>query len=338
MNILMRVDAYPNIALGHLNRCLNLGSSLEEYGHNVTFLCYDDSATQKILSKSPFEYKLIPFKINEKQNKYEEFSELEALADSSDLLLVDSYNVDKGYFEFLNNHFPIVGYLDDLGLNFDVDLVINPSCNVTDNDYMAKNILCGLQYVILGDDYRVGRIEAFNTKKCSILVTMGGIDHYNLSSRVIPILEEISLDIEVNIVIGPYYQNIQLIQDAVKKSCLVINLFENVSNLVPIILRSSIALTAGGFTAYELAAMSTPSVGLALWENQHSNIECLSNQGALIPLYYAQIEDLDKELFKELSRLINDSGLVMSMSKKARNAIDGNGANRISQEITKYYE
>jgi len=28
----------------------------------------------------------------------------------------------------------------------------------------------------------------------------------------------------------------------------------------------------------------------------------------------------------------------MSMSKKARNAVDGNGANRISQEITKCYE
>ena len=115
-------------------------------------------------------------------------------------------------------------------------------------------------------------------------------------------------------------------------------MFGSLPNLVPIILRSSIALTAGGFTAYELAAMSTPSVGLALWENQYSNIECLSNQGALIPLYYSQVEDLDSELVKELSRLINDGGLVMSMSKKARKAIDGNGANRISQEITKYYE
>jgi spore coat polysaccharide biosynthesis predicted glycosyltransferase SpsG len=167
---------------------------------------------------------------------------------------------------------------------------------------------------------------------------MGGADHYNLSSRAIPILEKISQDIEVNIVIGAYYKNIELIKDAVKESCLAINLFENTSDLFSIISKSSIGLTAGGLTSYELAALSTPSVGIALWKNQYSNIECLSNQGALIPLYYSQIKDFDHELAKELSRLINDDDLIMSMSKKARNAIDGNGANRISQKITKYYE
>ena len=338
MKILVRVDAYPDIALGHLNRCLNLGISLEEYGHNVVFFCYNDSATQAILSKTRFEYKLVPFKINDKQSKHEELSQLEVLSDSIDLLLVDSYNVDKEYFDFLNKCFPVIVYLDDLGLDFDVDLVINPSCKVKETDYKAKNILCGMRYVILGEEYRSGRVKVFNTNKRSILVTMGGIDHYDLSVRVIPILEEISLDIEVNIVIGPYYENTKSIKNAAKKSRLTINMFENVSNIIPIILKSDIALTAGGFTTYELAAMSTPSVGVALWENQYSNIECLSNKDALIPLYYSQGQGFDQELTKALSMLVNDNNLLTDISEKARNAVDGNGANRISQEITKCYE
>ena len=43
----------------------------------------------------------------------------------------------------------------------------------------------------------------------------------------------------------------------------------------------------------------------------------------------------------EFLRLFKELGLEVSgldISEKARNAIDGNGANRISQEITKYYE
>jgi|GEM_PF-1293412 len=338
MKILVRVDAYPDIALGHLNRCLNLSFSLEEHGHDVTFYSYNDYATKAILSKTRFEYKLMPFKINDSQSKHEELLELKTLSDSIDLLLVDSYNVDNDYFNFLNQCFPVIAYLDDFGLDFDVDLVVNPSCKVTEVDYKAKNVLCGIQYVILGKEYKVGRTKPLNTKRHSILVTMGGIDHYDLSARVIPILEKIPLDIEVNIVIGPYYANMELVKAAVKKSLLKINIFENVTNLVPIILRSDMALTAGGFTTYELAAMSTPSVGLALWENQYNNIECLSNQDALIPLYYSQGEDFDKELAKALSKLINDDSLAMSMSKKARNAVDGNGANRIAKEITDRYE
>ncbi len=338
MKILVRVDAYPDIALGHLNRCVNLGISLRECGHSVTFLSYNDSATQEILSKTRFEYKLIPFKINDKQNKYEELSQLETLSDSIDLLLVDSYNVDKDYFDFLNKCFPVIVYLDDFGLDFNVDLVINPSCKVTEGGYKAKKALCGMQYVILGSEYRVGRVMALNTKKCSILVTMGGIDHYDLSSRVIPILEKISLEIEVNIIIGPYYENTKSIKAAAKKSRLTINMFENISNIIPIILESNIALTAGGFTTYELAAMSTPSVGVALWENQRSNIECLSNKDALIPLYYSQGQGFDQELTKALSMLVNNNNLLINISEKARNAVDGNGANRISKEITKRYE
>ena len=338
MKILVRVDAYPDIALGHLNRCVNLGISLRECGHSVTFLSYNDSATQEILSKTGFEYKLTPFKINNKQSKHEELSQLEELSNSIDLLLVDSYNVDNDYFNLLNKYFPAIAYLDDLGLDFNVDLVINPSCKVTRSNYKAKKALCGMQYVILGSEYKVGRVMVLNTKRHSILVTMGGIDHYDLSSRVIPILEKISLEIEVNIVIGPYYENTKSIKTAAKKSRLTINMFENVSNIIPIILKSDIALTAGGFTTYELAAMSTPSVGVALWENQYSNIECLSNKDALIPLYYSQGQGFDQELTKALSMLVNDNNLLTDISEKARNAVDGNGANRISQEITKCYE
>ena len=46
----------------------------------------------------------------------------------------------------------------------------------------------------------------------------------------------------------------------------------------------------------------------------------------------------DQELAKALSMLVNDNNLITDVSEKARNAIDGNGANRISQEITKHYE
>ena len=51
MKIIIRVDAYLEIALGHLNRCVNLGASLLMSGHEVVFVCYKDSATKKILDQ-----------------------------------------------------------------------------------------------------------------------------------------------------------------------------------------------------------------------------------------------------------------------------------------------
>jgi len=198
--------------------------------------------------------------------------------------------------------------------------------------------LCGMEYVILGNEYRAGRIESLNTENHSILVTMGGIDHYDLSSRVIPILEEISLSIQVNMIIGPYYENIESIKTAVKNSSLEVNIFENASNLRALILKSNLALTAGGFTTYELAAMSTPSIGIALWDNQKNNVTCLSSQGALIPLYYTDGLEFGQQLKKVLVDLINNSNLRKRISTKARITVDGCGANRIAKEITDRYE
>jgi len=338
MKVLIRVDAYPKIALGHLNRCINLGESLLEFGHDIIFICYEDSVTKAVLTKTGFDFQLIPFKINDASNQDKELVFLSDISDSVDLFLVDSYNVDSGYFKRLNKFFSSMVYLDDLGLDFDVDMVINPSCIVKENDYIAKDVLCGMEYVILGNEYRAGRIESLNTENHSILVTMGGIDHYDLSSRVIPILEEISLSIQVNMIIGPYYENIESIKTAVKNSSLEVNIFENASNLRALILKSNLALTSGGFTTYELAAMSTPSIGIALWYNQKNNVTCLSSQGALIPLYYTDSLEFVQQLKKVLVDLINNSNLRKRISTKARIAVDGYGANRIAKEITDRYE
>ena len=338
MKVLIRVDAYPKLALGHLNRCINLGENLLEFGHDIIFICYEDSVTKAVLTKTGFDFQLIPFKINDASNQDKELVFLSDISDSVDLFLVDSYNVDSGYFKHLNKFFSSMVYLDDLGLDFDVDMVINPSCTVKENDYIAKDVLCGMEYVILGNEYRAGRIESLNTENHSILVTMGGIDHYDLSSRVIPILEEISLSIQVNMIIGPYYENIESIKTAVKNSSLEVNIFENASNLRALILKSNLALTAGGFTTYELAAMSTPSIGIALWDNQKNNVTCLSSQGALIPLYYTDSLEFVQQLKKVLVDLINNSNLRKRISTKARIAVDGYGANRIAKEITDRYE
>ena len=90
MRILIRVDAYPDIAMGHLNRCINLGISLRDCGHNVTFVSYNDFTSEEVLSRVNFEYELIPFKINNKKTIYEELSQLSRLLETEDMLIVDS--------------------------------------------------------------------------------------------------------------------------------------------------------------------------------------------------------------------------------------------------------
>lgn len=337
MNILIRADAYPEIALGHLRRCINLGKVLKEKGHDVEFVSFDGSSARQFLDESGISYQLIPYKINDDSSRDQELKILSLHAEKRQLLIIDSYNIDEHYIAELKGLFNRIVYIDDLGLNFDFDIVINPSCHAKKSYYKATNVLLGMDYVILDKSYQQTIQPNRGVRRSSILITMGGIDHYDLSSRVIPILKEIDPNIIVNIVIGPYYENLVQIRRMAIRSKLVINLLENISDLYPLIIQNDLAVAAGGFTTYELAATGTPAVGIALWDNQKGNVDCLNKKGALLPLFYHGGPEFDSLLKASLQKLFEDRALRVSMAKLARSAVDGCGAKRISEEITRLY-
>ena len=338
MNILVRVDAYAEIALGHLSRCIELGKALSKLNNKVVFLTYEDCASKPKLDEFGLDYKLIPYKINDVEDIDAEIKALEKFSDSIDVLIVDSYNVDNQYFYKLDKLFSKIVYLDDMGFDFNnVDMVVNPSCKVKKNDYISKDVLCGMEFIILGEDYRTGLIKESSERVKSILITMGGIDHYNLSSRLLPIIEKIDKDIVVNMIIGPYYENFKQIKIAAKNSKLSINFYEGLSNISSVMMQSDVAVSAGGFTIYELAAMSIPSVGIALWDNQKVNIECLSNKEAIIPLYYFRGEEFDTQLHYNLKKLIASKKIREKISLSARRSISGNGVDKIAKVISRKY-
>jgi len=337
MNVLIRVDAYDEIALGHLSRCIELGKALVKLKNKVIFLSYDDESSSSRLKLSNINSQLVPFKINEVQFLEKEMKVLESFSESIDILILDSYNVDKEYFMLLDKFFPIIIYLDDMKSDFDyVNMVINPSCKVTKNSYMAKNVLHGIEFVILGKDYLNQKPRVINSNISSILITMGGIDHFDLSSQILFILEEINTNIEVNLIIGPYYENTNQIKKVAKNSNLVVNFFEGLTSICSVVLQSDIAISAGGFTLYELCSMSTPTIGVSLWDNQKNNVDCLAEKGAIIPLYYSS-ESFDQELNIELRRMIENVELRKELSKLSKEVINGNGAEKIAKEIVKIY-
>ena len=79
MNILVRVDAYAEIALGHLSRCIELGKALSKLNNKVVFLTYEDCASKPKLDEFGLDYKLIPYKINDVEDIDAEIKALEKL-------------------------------------------------------------------------------------------------------------------------------------------------------------------------------------------------------------------------------------------------------------------
>ena len=323
MNIVFRVDAHVDIALGHLSRCLSLAQSLNDLGCQVSFVVFNNKEAEKRLQQGRFSFYLSPYKINE-SGDCEHFISI-CKDKKFDLMLVDSYSLDARFFEQVRKAAPFSAYIDDLGQDYKTDIVINSSCRAVDLDYQAKMKILGSDYIILDKSYWVEPIRD-DKKPESMLITFGGIDHYDLSSRLLPIIEKIDTNIKVNMVIGPYYENRDNIVAAVSRSKLEVKIIEGLDNLYPVVRKSDVAVTAGGVTAYELAASATPCLGIAVWGCQNDNIDFLSSKNTLIPLYYSKSAEFEIQLAASVELLLDDIALRETMSREDRRLIGGKGA------------
>lgn len=118
-----------------------------------------------------------------------------------------------------------------------------------------------------------------------------------------------------------------------KKNANVI-LHENVSRMSEIMLKSDMAISAGGSTLYELCACGTPTLAIVIADNQREMVDMMSSEGYIISLgWHGELADM--ELLQKIKLLCADYEKRVSLSKKMQKLVDGEGVRRIVEEIIK---
>ena len=162
---------------------------------------------------------------------------------------------------------------------------------------------------------------------------MGGIDHYGLTQRSLKIIDALPGDFSITVIIGPYYENVSEIENAAHQIRKDVELIRDKNDLYPFMKKCDMAISAGGFTLYELATLKKPMIGLSLWENQYRNVHELDNQGVIYGLNYSDDEKFNKEFAAALSNMVEDSDLRYRMAQSAGKLFDGQGSIRAAHEI-----
>ncbi|MFE0442860.1 cytidylyltransferase domain-containing protein [Aerococcus sp. NPDC058936] len=257
-NILIRVEGYSEIGLGHVYRGLSLAYSLID--HNVTFVTS---------SKSDLAIK----KLEDSFIKYEVMQEEHQLED-----IIAKYNVDIVINDILNTSISYMEYLSQLSVrvvNFEdvgpgsalADAVINDlyAPQNTDSKYYW-----GSKYYLLRDEFLISKPSEFNEEVNNIFVIFGGVDPSNLTQKVLAAFEQISTneDVEFTVVVGPGYAEFEKIQNIAKNSALNISVFKDVNNMAEMMKRSDIAISSQGRTMLELASMNVPTILMAQNERE----------------------------------------------------------------------
>lgn len=335
--ILFRVEASPQIGLGHLQRSLSLAQALTKCGAESVFLLNEDDRGRNRVQKAGIKVETLSGAGSWTEGDVENTLEL-GHRNGSNMVVVDSHEVGADYLAQLRSAGLFVATRDDLArYPFPCQLVFNGNADACQLDYRSSSgdtiFLLGPEYVVLRQELwePLPRKLADDVKK--VLVTLGGSDPLNLMPGILNMLEDLPGDFSVTAVIGPFFQNAEEVKLTASSCKRMINLDHSPDSLTNLVSQADLAVSAGGQTMYELASTGCPAVAISVASNQQGQLSSLAETGSVTWVGDAEKDDVIPDLKKSLGSLLPDAEARTAMANVGQKLVDGGGALRVARKL-----
>lgn len=338
--IVIRADGNAKIGAGHLMRCLTVAEAMGKVAgnrENICFLCADEQSAD-LVREHGFRAEVLDTDYREMETELPVWKHyLSSDPDMKYTILVDSYYVTDHYLEELRP-FGKVYLLDDMQAHtYPVDVVINynafADADVYQNLYRGAEtqILAGSKYApireqFLGKTYRVAK------QVKNVLISTGGGDLENITGAILQKLYQ--TDMEFHIVTGRFNPHLEELK-AWEREKDNVHIYHDVKNMADLMQDCDVAITAGGTTVYELAAIGVPFICFSYAENQEALTEYVGeHQIAGFAGAYHKDSQMTLERMRDLfTKYCNEYDIRKNCCEAEQNMIDGRGAERIAQML-----
>jgi len=254
--ILIRVEGYAAIGLGHIYRGLLLANHFID--HEIRFIISEksDIGIEKI-KKSHFNYDVI---------KHD--NELEKLIQKydCDILINDMLDTTAEYMELCSDQDVRTINFEDLGEGAKyADAVIN---DLYEKSNHFENHFWGSDYYCIRDEFLIANPSEFNQEVEEVLILFGGTDPSNLTNKLFECLKYMPKEIHFTFILGLGYKDTQSLLNKVNKSQYNVDIVTDVKLMTEYMSKADIAISSQGRTMLELASMLVPTILLAQNERE----------------------------------------------------------------------
>lgn len=330
MVVLIRADGGRGHGFGHLVRSTALARELLLADESVVYSTRTPEAVSKFVPNGctiePLSSETEPFGTTEAEEVAKIAGKRAAKA-----VVVDSFEATTRYQSTLREDNWLCLVLDDTRHVLDCDLLINGNTYADQLTYdwlSSEPTWClGPEYLLIRRDFR--RRPSLDTPDGRqatprVLVTMGGSDPTNATPMTLRALA--GLNVAVDVIVGPAFENVDLIEYEASRLETNTTLHRNPNNLPDLMYRADIAVSATGTTTYELLAAGTAVVGMPRTENQELIAQDLDARGVILSLGLSVSED---DISGAVVRLIHDLPERHRLQTDGRTLIDGRGPSRL---------
>lgn len=337
---LIRADGNAKIGAGHLMRCLTIADELSKLigSREILFVCADEQSAELAAGRG-YETFVLRSNLQNMEGELSAWEEIPKKNKETNVILVDSYFVTNRYLCEVSKYGYVI-LLDDMGeQRFSVDGVINYNAFVDRQQYKNlyepgnTDLILGSDYVPIRPQFREGFYRVREQVE-NILVTTGGGDVENIAGRILKELQGKITDdiIDYNIVIGTFNPHLEEMQELAEASP-NIHIYHDVYDMAALMRQCDLAVTAGGSTIYELAAVGVPFICFSYAENQEKITEYLGREGIayFAGAYHKEGEIVLERIAEQAKELVRDYQKRNVCYLKIKTLTDGAGAERIAR-------
>jgi len=336
--MLIRADASSAIGSGHAMRCLALAKAWQRVGGRVCYLTAESiAAVDERLAAENIEQQRMSVQPGTSEDAEQTVAWARRL--EAKWVVIDGYRFKQDYIHQLKASGLRVLVLDDDArfAFYEADVVFNQNIDAQAETYRVAagtQLLLGAKYVLIRPEFLAGRTQAHIAGVArKLLVTMGGSDPGDVTSRVVRALSRLDADfldadVEVMVVVGGGNPRYESLQAQVRGLPIKIRLEKNLENMAPVMRWADLAISAAGGTCWELAFLGIPMIVITISRDQERTASAIATAGAAVGLGWHA--DLSEDQIRDAVRsLANDTEARSVMSERGQKLIDGQGAARV---------
>ena len=377
MRLCFRVDASLKIGTGHVIRCLTLAEAFQKAGAQCHFISRQhpghllDHIRQRGFSLTVLP--ILPIDPSESVFRQQRVkgSSLVAHADwlgcdwltdaeqtrlaliehKPDWLVVDHYALDQRWEQALQANCRKLMVIDDLADRpHQCDLLLDQNLGRQAVDYIDLvlpkcKLLVSPQYALLRPEFAALRSYSLQRRLQpvlkNILITMGGVDQPNATSRVLQTLKYCLLpeDCRVSVVMGSQAPWLTQVQALAQDMPWTTQVLVNISDMAQCMADNDLAIGAAGGTSWERCCLGLPSLMVVLADNQKSGAQALQEAKAAHLL--GNLADIEMKLPLAIQGLISSrtsQNMLREMSAAAAGLTDGLGLHHVLKSMQDLYD
>lgn len=329
-----RCDASPHIGSGHIVRCLALADALRAAGWSCVFAVAPGTVeTVSALARSGHQ-------LLELVDATREPALLkDVLPQGCALLVVDHYHRNNEFETACRPWASRILAIDDLAdRRHDCDFLLDPTLGRKPADYAAfvpQNCctLLGPDFALLRPQFLAARPAALERRKTQgaatqrILVSLGGPDPSNLTSKVIKGLILSGVEATIDVVLGGTAPHLEEVHALAASTPLSITLHTAVEDMAGLMSSADLAVGAAGTTSWERCTLGLPSLMLVIADNQELVARSLDQAGAAVCLGRHETVT-EEQLAAQVCSLATNPSRRNAMAERAAAVCDGRGTQR----------